>query len=152
MSRPVNLRELSSDLQKRLIGSKQSVSARKAWQRRKKKAAKGHTHDEAASQFRLLCKASGLPMPVTEYVFAPPRKWRWDYAWPEEKIALEVDGGIFTHGAHVRGARILLTHEKLNAAACLNWRILYRVPRNLCTDETITILRGVLTELNGNVP
>ena len=28
-----------------------------------------------------------------EYRFHPTRKWRFDYAWPENKIALEVEGG-----------------------------------------------------------
>jgi hypothetical protein len=143
MSRPVNLRELSPELQDRITQSKRSISASAAWQRRKKQAAHGH-RDDSASRFRLLCQASGLPMPVTEHVFHPTRKWRWDFAWPEEMLALEVDGGNFVQGAHVRGARILLTHEKLNAAAVLGWRILYCVPRNLCTEEMIATLKSLL--------
>ncbi len=29
-----------------------------------------------------------ISRPVTEYVFHPTRKWRFDYAFPEQKIAL----------------------------------------------------------------
>jgi hypothetical protein len=142
VSRAINLRELAPELQERITG-KRSASARRAWERRKKKSV--HPRDDNASQFRLLCKASGLPMPVTEFKFHETRKWRWDYAFPEEKIAIEVDGGLFVRGAHVRGARILLTHEKLNAAAVLGWRVVYRVPNNLCTDDTLEMLKNLLS-------
>lgn len=103
--------------------------------------------DNPSGRFRLLCKLSGLPMPVVEYTFHPSRRWRWDYAWPEEKVALEVDGGNFVRGAHVRGARILKTHEKLNAAAALGWRVLYTVPRQLHTTALIDVLRVALSHL-----
>ena len=29
--------------------------------------------------------AAGLPTPETEFVFAPDRQWRFDYAWPPQK-------------------------------------------------------------------
>lgn len=66
---------------------------------------------------------------MPEYRFAPPRRWRFDWAWLDCKVALEVQGGIWTHGRHTRGAALLKEHEKLNAAAALGWRVLYCTPQ-----------------------
>jgi len=37
-------------------------------------------------------KSEGLPAPVFEYRFHPSRKWRFDIAWPERRVAVEVEG------------------------------------------------------------
>ena len=78
-----------------------------------------------------LCRQSGLPEPHYEYVFAPPRKWRFDVAFPSALLAIEVQGGIWTHGRHTRGAALLKEHEKLNRAAELGWRIVYLTPQTI---------------------
>lgn len=103
--------------------------------------------DFAATKFKLLCKVSGLPIPVTEHYFAlelsPPRQWRFDFAWPEEKIALEVEGGIYSGGRHVRGKGYAGDMEKYSTAATLGWRLVRVQPRQLCTDGTVDMLRKV---------
>jgi very-short-patch-repair endonuclease len=68
--------------------------------------------------------AWGLPEPVRELVFAPPRRWRLDFAWPEARVAVEVDGGTWTGGRHVRGAGIEADCAKFSEAAVLGWRVL----------------------------
>lgn len=80
-----------------------------------------------------ICRAEGLPVPVPEYRFAPPRRWRFDWAWASEKVALEVQGGLFIGGRHSRGAALLKEHEKLNAAAALGWRVVYTTPDQVLT-------------------
>ena len=75
-----------------------------------------------------LCRAHRLPEPVPEYQFHPTRKWRFDYAWPLHKLALEVEGGIWTQGRHTRGAGALADMEKYSEAAILGWRLLYVTP------------------------
>lgn len=86
--------------------------------------------------FDKLCQVEGLPIPVPEFGFAKAigRRWRFDWAWPEHKIALEVQGGLFVQGRHSRGAALLQEHEKLNAAAALGWRVLFTTPAQLLTD------------------
>lgn len=69
-------------------------------------------------------KAVGLPEPVREYVFAKPRKWRWDFAWPDHFLAVEVEGGIWNRGRHGRGSGIVGDIEKGNAAVMRGWRML----------------------------
>lgn len=43
--------------------------------------------------FELLLKSSKLPQPVREKKFHPIRRWRFDFAWPENLVAVEIDGG-----------------------------------------------------------
>src|SRR5882672_4985229 len=83
-----------------------------------------------------LCLAVGVPAPTPEYRFAPPRRWRFDWALVEQRIALEVQGGLFLPGGggrHSRGAALRKEHEKMNAAAALGWRVLYCMPETLLT-------------------
>jgi very-short-patch-repair endonuclease len=61
---------------------------------------------------------------VTEYRFAHPRRWRFDIAIPNERIAIELEGGVFTGGRHTRGTGYLNDMEKYNAATALGWRVL----------------------------
>ena len=62
--------------------------------------------------------------PEREVRFAPPRRWRFDLAWPARKLAVEIDGGTWVRGRHSRGAGFAKDCEKLNAAAILGWRVL----------------------------
>lgn len=67
--------------------------------------------------------------PKREYLFHPERRWRLDFAWPEHRFAVEVDG-LHRHGAgtaHQRRDGILRDAEKAEALLRLGWR-LYRVP------------------------
>lgn len=84
-----------------------------------------------APKVNALCKVYGVPRPVPEFVFAAPRKWRFDFALPAHKIALEVEGGIWTDGAHTRGKHFLSDIEKYNRAAILGWRVLRCTPQTL---------------------
>lgn len=94
--------------------------------------------------FGVLCRAFGLPEPVTEHVFARPRHWRFDYAWVEQKVALEVEGAVWTGGRHTRGAGFLRDMEKYNTATVLGWRVLRCTPKTLAAPETFGLLQSVL--------
>lgn len=91
---------------------------------------------DAGAFFPRLCVSAGLPEPQAEYRFAPPRRWRFDYCWPQHKVALEVQGGLFMRGGgrHSRGGALRKEHEKLNAAAALGYRVLFVLPETLLKD------------------
>ena len=72
----------------------------------------------------LQIRAAGLPEPVREYRFAPPRRFRFDAAYPDRMIAIEVEGGVWTGGRHVRGSGYSADCEKYSIAAILGWRVL----------------------------
>ena len=59
-----------------------------------------------------------------EYRFAPPRHWRFDFAWPAVKLAVEIEGGVWSRGRHTRGKGFIADCDKYNAATMLGWRVL----------------------------
>lgn len=97
-----------------------------------------------AQTFLLMLKARKMPTPTPEYQFHPTRKFRLDYAWVDAKVGLEVDGGIWTGGAHGRGTGITRDQEKTNLAAGLGWRILRCTPSKLASDETLDHINRAL--------
>src|ERR1022692_2961628 len=52
----------------------------------------------ASSPFVRICKSAGIGEPFAEYKFDDTRKWLFDWAWPTAKLAIEIQGGIFSGG------------------------------------------------------
>jgi very-short-patch-repair endonuclease len=71
--------------------------------------------------FALHCRAEGLT-PEREFAFHPSRKWRFDFAWPERKLAVEIEGGRF--GRHQMPGGFAGDCCKYNSAAKLGWTVL----------------------------
>ena len=88
-----------------------------------------------------------------EYRFHPVRRWRFDYAFPDKKVYLEVDGGIFPFyvtdkatgerklivGGHNYGGQIRNEHAKRNAATQMGWRGVWCEPKWLLGDSASAI-------------
>ena len=73
------------------------------------------------------CDRHGQQRPVTEFAFAKAvgRNWRFDLAWPDLLLAVEIDGGSWSPGGgrHTRGAGFAEDCVKLSTAAALGWRV-----------------------------
>lgn len=69
-------------------------------------------------------RVASITPPVTEFRFHKKRLWRFDFAWPESLVALEVEGGTWTNGRHTRGTGFESDCEKYNEAAILGWCVL----------------------------
>lgn len=82
--------------------------------------------DTLAFQFR----AIGL-CPEREFRFHPKRRWRFDFAFPDQKIAVEVEGGLYVNGRHTRGDGYEKDLKKYSEAMYLGWTV-YR-----CSNELI---------------
>ena len=78
---------------------------------------------EGEELFALHCKVKRLS-PIREWAFAKPRRWRFDFCFPKEKLAVEIDGGTWIQGRHNRGSSIKKDYEKHNTAALLGWTVL----------------------------
>ncbi len=98
--------------------------------------------------FPAFCVRMGLAAPVAEHKFHPERKWRQDFAWPEYRVCMEVEGAVWTNGGHSRGSGKIRDHEKFTAAAVLGWRILYCQPSDLMTAKTIQSIRSAIAFSN----
>src|SRR5262245_38966906 len=96
--------------------------------------------------FHAMCEQLGLGVPEPEYRFDPERKWRFDWAWPLNLIAMEIEGGAWIQGRHNRGSGFLRDMEKYNRAACLGWRVLRCTPQQFASGE---ILADVAEAING---
>lgn len=70
------------------------------------------------------CASRGFALPVREHSFCMHRDWRFDYAWPDFRIALELEGGTFAGGRHSTGAGMRADMEKYNEAALRGWLVL----------------------------
>ena len=76
----------------------------------------------------------GGPLLTPEHVFAPPRKWRIDRAHLMARVAIELDGGTYSGGRHVRGEGYTHDCEKLNAATELGWAV-FRLTSDMLRDD-----------------
>ncbi len=110
---------------------------------RPKKTKEQREMEKALSDASPIFMAAGILRPEREYRFDAERQWRFDYAWPERRIALEVEGGVWTQGRHTRGKGFLEDMKKYNRAAMLGWRVVRCVPDTLTSGETIQMLLGL---------
>lgn len=93
---------------------------------------------------KLIEKETGQAV-ETEFRFAPPRKWRFDYCIPKYKVAIEIEGGAFTQGRHTRGKGFVGDIEKYNTACELGWILLRYTPEQRLKLKTIEQIRSVIT-------
>lgn len=64
------------------------------------------------------------PPPPGEVKFHPMRDWRFDFAFPALKLAIELHGGVHSGGRHVRGYGIVADCRKKCQAVLRGWRVL----------------------------
>jgi hypothetical protein len=98
----------------------------------------------STNTFAAVLQAAGLPPPIREYRFAPPRRWRFDLAWPSLRLALEIEGGTWTGGRHVRGKGYERDCEKYNAAALAGWTVLRATTAMLHDGRALALLQQAL--------
>lgn len=83
---------------------------------------------------------------VTEFRFSE-RRWRFDFALPQLKLAIEVEGGVYTSGRHTRAIGYINDIEKYNKAIELGWTLLRYTPQQLNKTETIKQISNVVNRL-----
>ena len=110
---------------------------------------------------RIFCKYlydQGIKYPKPEYIFHPTRQWRFDMAWPEIKLAIEIEGGIYGRGkpcptckqrrkgAHGSVTGLLRDIEKYNQATYHGWKILRCTPDQLNSLEFINLVIDTINQ------
>lgn len=92
----------------------------------------------------LQIRINNLPTPVREHRFDEVRRWRFDFAWPDRKLAAECEGGVYIQGRHTRGSGFEKDLEKYNAAAIAGWMVLRFTKAQVKAGVALQLLRGVL--------
>ena len=89
-------------------------------------------------RFLLAWEEHGYPNSdiTREHKFHPKRRWKFDFAFPTFKVAVEIEGlGAGGMGRHQRVGGLVKDAEKYNMAAEMGWTVL-RCPSPFFTQKT----------------
>jgi very-short-patch-repair endonuclease len=95
------------------------------------------------AQMEMLLKAYSIDH-EREYRFAPPRRWRADFAILPQRILIEIEGGVWSGGRHTRGWGFENDCEKYNCAALLGWKVLRYSTAMVISGEAIAQIAEAL--------
>lgn len=90
------------------------------------------------------------PQLEAEYKFHPKRRWRFDFCHRQSRIAIELEGGTWTGGRHVRGSGFERDCEKYNAAALLGWRV-FRLTGGMLHGDPVGQLAPIKTVIEAGL-
>lgn len=102
---------------------------------------------KAARNAAAIQLAVGEPC-VPEFRFHPTRRWRFDYAFPARRVAIEVEGGVWSYGRHNRPKGFINDMEKYNAATALGWRVFRCTPQQLLQEDFLQTVAAACKDAN----
>lgn len=74
--------------------------------------------------FALQLQEAGAPNPVREHRFNPPRRYRFDFAFLDLMLAIELEGGTYRKSRHTTGTGFHADCQKYNQAVLMGWHLL----------------------------
>lgn len=92
--------------------------------RKARRAANQRRADSRLTRLLSACAKNAfflMAVGAAEYRFHTDRRWRFDYAWPAAKIAVEIDGGQW----QVTGRDLSREAERNNEAQIAGWCVLH---------------------------
>jgi very-short-patch-repair endonuclease len=112
----------------------------------------GYTNLEAAFLHYLRLLASDLPKPVSQFAYAPDRRFRADFAYPDARLLIECEGGVFGQQegkkgkAHGSVSGILSDCERSRVASANGYRVFRITSKDLdeTPEQVIALLRQAL--------
>lgn len=84
---------------------------------------------------------------VLRHEYRKGRNWRCDFAWPELRLIVEVEGGVYTQGRHVRPSGFTKDIEKYNAIAAAGWTLQRFSRREVTSGEALNVIQRVIDEI-----
>lgn len=111
-------------------------------------------YSEAEEAFAAKVRMAGLDPPVREFAFHERRRWRFDFAYPRYRIAVEIEGGIYPMkqadgtmrlGRHSSGAAFEKDAEKYNEAAIRGWLVLRFTAKMVADGRALAMLEQAIT-------
>ena len=108
---------------------------------------------QAEAALALQLRLMKLPHALREHVFDSRRKWRFDFAWPDYSLAVEIEGITYDGGRHQRKDGFEKDLEKYEAAMLQGWTV-YRCSTAMVKSgravQTIQILLHTHSNTNKN--
>lgn len=98
--------------------------------------------------FLVQYKKTNLPPLQREVKFHPKRKWRVDFAILELNILIEIEGGIWMKGSHVRMHGYQDDCNKYNEAQALGFKIFRFTSEDIKNDRAVKFLWNYLNPGN----
>lgn len=107
-----------------------------------RKRAKREKHEKA---FEFMWNALGGPAMKREATFCE-RRWRFDFAHLGTKVAVEIEGGVWSGGRHTRGKGYIEDCTKYNRASVLGWTV-FRLTPDMITREKVQAIINFVKEV-----
>jgi len=79
-----------------------------------------------------------------ELRFIPDRQWKFDFAWPEQKFAVELEGAVHANGRHTRGVGFEEDCHKYNVATLLGWKVFRMTRKHVETGVAFAFVKKML--------
>lgn len=127
----------------------QSLKPKRAKTELEKAKAKAK-RDKWENAFLFLWKALNGPILEREFKFHNERKWRFDFAHLETRVAIEIEGGTWSGGRHTRGSGYSKDCEKYNSAALLGWKVFRLTSDMVTTKNANAILQTIIRHERAN--
>lgn len=124
--------------------SRSGPIAQRGLQRPSRRPRRTQSRPEYETALAWQCRVAGLVEPLREYRVCEGRRFRFDLAWPVQRVALEIDGGVWISGRHSRGAGITSDCEKFSLAAIHGWRVLRVTGAMVRSGKALLFLRAAL--------
>ncbi len=114
-------------------------NSRMAKKRRKKKIVYDESELEEAF-LKAWMKRYPKHMPALQHRFHPTRKFRFDFAWPTKKVAVEIQGYGPGHFSLLGATK---DYDRLIECLKLNWRVIYFTNMHLSDKRMLSTLDTV---------
>jgi len=92
--------------------------------------------------------ANNLPPPTPQFKFHPHRKYKFDLAYPQQKIAIEIEGATYTIGRHQQPTGFTQDCLKYNLATLLGWSIFRVTPTLIKKGYALELVKEVWNEFS----
>ena len=76
------------------------------------------------------------------------RAWRFDFAWPKQKIAIELEGAVHANGRHTRGTGFEEDCHKYNTALMYGWKVIRATRAHVNKGMALAWVRLLLRKYN----
>ena len=81
---------------------------------------------------------------VMELAEAGLKDWRFDFAWPNLKLAVECEGGAWVGGRHTRGKGFLEDLRKYQAAQMMGWTVYRTAGELIKSGEAVNTIEELI--------